>query len=104
MCWCLRYILRNALVSKEFLSGIQEAPASVARAKKSCGFHCEFFFFYCIIKIHQEGILHTHTNLNIEKIAFKVVQMKFLAMHITNQKLSLNIFTVRKCTKYLNGT
>ncbi len=25
-------------------------------------------------------------NLNIEKIAFKVVQMKFLAMHITNQK------------------
>ncbi len=24
-------------------------------------------------------------NLNIEKIAFKVVQMKFLAMHITNQ-------------------
>ncbi len=24
-------------------------------------------------------------NLNIEKIIFKVVQMKFLAMHITNQ-------------------
>ncbi len=24
-------------------------------------------------------------NLNIEKITFKVVQMKFLAMHITNQ-------------------
>ncbi len=33
-------------------------------------------------------------NLNIEKIIFKVVQMKFLAMHITNQKLSLNIFMV----------
>ncbi len=32
-------------------------------------------------------------NQNIEKITFKVVQMKFLAMHITNQKLSL-IFTV----------
>ncbi len=32
-------------------------------------------------------------NLNIEKIAFKVVQMKFLAMHITNQKLSFDIFT-----------
>ncbi len=29
----------------------------------------------------------------ILKISFKVVQMKFLAMHITNQKLSLNIFT-----------
>ncbi len=25
-------------------------------------------------------------NLNIEKIAFKVVQIKFLAMHITNKK------------------
>ncbi len=33
-------------------------------------------------------------NLNIEKISFKVVQMKFLAMHITNQKLSFDIFTV----------
>ncbi len=31
---------------------------------------------------------------NIEKIAFKVVQMKFLAMHITNQKWSFDIFTV----------
>ncbi len=29
-----------------------------------------------------------------EKIAFKVVQMKFLAMCITKQKLSFNIFTV----------
>ncbi len=34
-------------------------------------------------------------NLNIEKIIFKVVQIKFLAMHITNQKLSFYIFTVR---------
>ncbi len=33
-------------------------------------------------------------NLNIEKIIFKVVQMKFLAMHITNQKLSFDIFTL----------
>ncbi len=31
---------------------------------------------------------------NIDKIAFKVVQMKFLAMHITNQKLSFDIFIV----------
>ncbi len=35
-------------------------------------------------------------NRNIEKIIFKVVQMKFLAMHITNQKLSFDIFIVRK--------
>ncbi len=33
-------------------------------------------------------------NQNIEKITVKVVQMKFLAMHITNQKLSFDIFTV----------
>ncbi len=32
------------------------------------------------------------TNLNIEKIIFKVVQMKFLAMHITNQKFSFDVF------------
>ncbi len=35
----------------------------------------------------------------IEKIAFKVVQMKFLAMHISNQKLSFDIFTVGKLLK-----
>ncbi len=33
-------------------------------------------------------------NRNIEKIIFKVVQMKFLAMHITNQKLSFDIFMI----------
>ncbi len=33
-------------------------------------------------------------NQNIEKISFKVVQIKFLAMHINNQKLSFDIFTV----------
>ncbi len=39
--------------------------------------------------------LRKQKNLNIEKIIFKVVQIKFLAMHITNQKLSFNIFMVR---------
>ncbi len=33
-------------------------------------------------------------NLNIEKIIFKCVQIKFLAMHITNQKIHFDIFTV----------
>ncbi len=33
-------------------------------------------------------------NENAEKIAFKVVQMKFLAMHITNKKLCFDILTV----------
>jgi len=34
-------------------------------------------------------------NLNIEKIIFKDVQMKFLAMHIINQVISFDIFTVQ---------
>ncbi len=38
--------------------------------------------------------LRVQKNLNIEKIIYKVVQMKLLAMHITNQKLSFDIFTV----------
>ncbi len=33
-------------------------------------------------------------NQNIEKIAFKVVQIKSLAIHIISQKLSFDIFTV----------
>ncbi len=33
-------------------------------------------------------------NLNIAKIPFKVVPIKFLAMHITNQKFSFDIFMV----------
>ncbi len=36
-----------------------------------------------------------------KKIAFKVVQIKSLAMHIRNKKLH---FYGRKCTKYLHGT
>ncbi len=36
-----------------------------------------------------------HKHLNIEKIIFKVGQIKFLAMHINNQKLSFDIFTVQ---------
>ncbi len=38
--------------------------------------------------------LRMQNNLNIEKIIFKVVQIKFVAMHINNQTLSFYIFTV----------
>ncbi len=38
--------------------------------------------------------LRVQKNQSIEKITFKVVQMKFLAMHITNQKLGFIIFMV----------
>ncbi len=43
-----------------------------------------------LVNLESEGA----KNLNIEKIIFKVVQIKFLAMHITKQKLSFDIFTV----------
>ncbi len=33
-------------------------------------------------------------NLNIEKIIYKVVQIKFLAMHINKKKIRFYIFTV----------
>ncbi len=40
-------------------------------------------------------------NLNIEKITFKVVQIKFLAMYITNKFfLYFNIFTVRNLLNF----
>ncbi len=49
------------------------------------------------------GIWGCKNNINIEKITFEVVQIKFLAMHITNQTYMFEIYG-RKCTKYLNGT
>ncbi len=39
----------------------------------------------------------------LRKSPFKVVQMKSLAMHITNQKLCFDIYGC-KFTKYLHGT
>ncbi len=38
--------------------------------------------------------LRVQKKRNIDKIAFKVIQMKFLAMYCTNQKWSCYIFTV----------
>ncbi len=52
--------------------------------------------------IWKSGIWGCKKNPNIEKIVFKVVQMKFLAMHITNQKWSFDIFTVRNLQNIFN--
>ncbi len=49
---------------------------------------------YGLDNIWKSGIWGCKKNQNIEKIIFKVVQIKFLAMHINNQKLSLDIFMV----------
>ncbi len=38
--------------------------------------------------------LRVQKNLNTEKITFKVVQIKFLAMDITKQNLSFDIVTI----------
>ncbi len=43
-------------------------------------------------------------NLNVENIAFKVVQFKSLEMHINNTKWSFWYIYGKKCTKYLHGT
>ncbi len=40
------------------------------------------------VNLESEG---AKKNLNIEKNIFKIVQMKFFAMHITNQKLCFDI-------------
>ncbi len=42
---------------------------------------------YGLDNIWKSGIRGCKKNRYIEKIIFKVVQMKLLAMHITNQKL-----------------
>ncbi len=46
--------------------------------------------------IWKSAIWGCKKNLNIDKITFvqKVVQIKFLAIHITDQKFSFSIFTV----------
>ncbi len=54
-----------------------------------------------LAEIHYLKIwnLRVHKNLNLEKIAFKVVQMKCLVIHITKQNKFLYICS-RKFTKY----
>ncbi len=61
-------------------------------------------WFVRIIQYLAEIQLFGEKNQNIEKIAFKVVQMKFLAMHITNKKIKFWYIYSRRFTKYLHGT
>ncbi len=50
--------------------------------------------YLAVIQLFENLESEGAKNLNTEKIAFKFVQIKFLAIHITNQKLNCNIFTV----------
>ncbi len=52
---------------------------------------CGLFEIQLFENLESEG---AKKKKKIEKMTFKVVQMKFLAMHITNQKWSFYIFTV----------
>ncbi len=47
------------------------------------------------------GNLRMQKHRNIEKITFKVVQMKFLAMHIINTKLRFDKVTVENLENIL---
>ncbi len=47
-----------------------------------------------LAEIQLSDNLRVQKNLNIEKNWIKFVQIKFLAMYITNQKLSFDIFMV----------
>ncbi len=49
---------------------------------------------YNYLLLDKSGIWGCKKKLNIEKITFKFVQIKFLAMHITNQKWSFDTLTV----------
>ncbi len=49
-----------------------------------------YYDWAIFVNLESEGA----KNPNIEKIIFKVVQMKFLAMHIHYQKLRFDIFKV----------
>ncbi len=65
-----------------------------------------------LLKYKKKHYLQLFENLesegakkrNIEKISFKFVQMKSIAMHITNKKRSFDIFKVGNLAKYLHGT
>ncbi len=50
--------------------------------------------YFAEIQLFEIWKLRVQKKLNIETISFKVVQMKFLAMHITSHKLNFEIFTV----------
>ncbi len=39
--------------------------------------------------------LRVQKNLNIKNITFKVVQMKYLATHITNKKIGFDLFKIK---------
>ncbi len=116
--WLTKYFfaplyVQNAIKNKKHLGPIYLNPVQTVK-RAYCGkqyvtldhktSHKGLFFFLLRFLHHMKAErydyylkiwnLRVPKNRNIEKIAFKVVQIKFLAMHITNQKLSFYIFIV----------
>ncbi len=54
----------------------------------------DVWLIYNYLKNLQSEVAREKKYQNIEKIIFTVVQIKFLAMHISKQKLSFVMFTV----------
>ncbi len=49
---------------------------------------------YLEIQLFEKIYSESEKNRNTEKIIFKIIQKNVLTIHITNQQLSFNIFTV----------
>ncbi len=54
----------------------------------------QYFAEIQLLEIWNLRVQKKKKNLNIEKFPFKVVQIKFLPEHITNEKLSFDICRV----------
>ncbi len=112
---CERFIVNHCEIAMMVIQQGNRAPPRFINVDHKTSHKGSFFksrfihhlkaFHWCMVcydrtifgwdaTIWKSGIWGSKKNLNIEKITFKVVQMKFLAMHITNQKLRFDIFTV----------
>ncbi len=97
LCICVLYIIIYVILDHKTSRKAQFYKIEIYTSSKSWINKLSidvWFAFGRDTTIWKSGIWGRKKNLNIEKIAFKVVQMKFLAMHITYQKLSFDIFSV----------
>ncbi len=89
---CMKHILYETLPSHTIDTSYKFQPiCDPGPQNQSYVSSCDLIY---VIYTSSESWKKQNKNQHIEKIAFKVVQMKLLAMHITKQKLSFDIFTV----------
>ncbi len=101
---CFTWVLKGSVCKKTLYGTFQDFlfcnicdPAPQNQSYVSIPQNCDLGQYLAEIQLFEnlksEGA--KKKNRNIEKISFKVFQIKLLAMHITNQKLRFNIFMVR---------